>query len=326
MAEGSTLSFQDPNAVGWMEHEGLGCWRELPEGAEGCGGSDRNSPKHPTPALRLSGAVGGHPMLALRWAARYFQLFRRGTCGASGGQRAEGSGHRAAGRAVLPLMTNLGAERCKTTVPPGTASPLPALPGAPLPRRGKRQCHWCYWCDWCPPGSSWPGNALSGSPCQDQTTSHLLCLGPGTRAGPHPVRGWLSVGQHLPKSPSTKSAPWSVPRLPPAPQTAGHPSCCTPGQGHAWASAVVLRPAHLFVKRRAKRERKMLFPGPGRQCRRGSRAAHPASASRATPGSERPTWTRPGGAAAGVGPEPRPARLLQLPPRPRSSSQPGCFV
>lgn len=240
--------------------------------------------------------------------------------------RAAGSGQRAAGRTALPRTTNLGAERRKTTVPPGTASFLPALPGAPLPRHGKRQRHWCFWCDWCPPGSSWPGNALSGSRCQDQTASHLLCLGPGTGTGPHLVRGWLSVGQHLPKSPSTKSAPWSVPRLPPAPQTAGHPSCCTPGQGHAWASAVVLRPAHLFVKRWAKRERKMLFPGPGRQCRRGSRAAHPASASRATPGSERPTWTRPGGAAAGVGPEPRPARLLQLPPRPRSSSQPGCFV
>lgn len=63
-----------------------------------------------------------------------------------------------------------------------------------------------------------------------------------------------------------------------------------------------------------------------RQCRRGNRAAHPASVSRAMPGSERPTAARPGGAAAGVGPEPRPARLLQLLPRPRSSSQPGCFV
>lgn len=109
----------------------------------------------------------------------------------------------------------------------------------------------------------------------------MLCPGRPGRIRPFPspgvqgrgeagVMGWPSVGQHLPKSHSTKSAPWSVPRLPPAPQTAGHPPCSTPGQGHAWASAVVLRPARLFVKRRAKRGRKMLFPGPGRQSRRGS--------------------------------------------------------
>lgn len=63
------------------------------EGQRAVGGSDRNSPKHRTPALRLSGFGGGRPTLALRWAARYFQLFRGRTCGASGGgRRAEGSG------------------------------------------------------------------------------------------------------------------------------------------------------------------------------------------------------------------------------------------
>lgn len=79
-------------------------------------------------------------MLALRWAARYFQLFRRETCGASGGRlRAAGRGRRA-GQLCL-VLANLGAKRRKTTAPSGTASPLPALPGAPLPRHGKRKRH-----------------------------------------------------------------------------------------------------------------------------------------------------------------------------------------
>lgn len=208
-----------------------------PRGAESCGGVRQKQPQTSDTSAATVGVRRRPPHARLALGCALFSALPRTNLRCEW-RWAAGRGQRAAGRTDLPCPASLGAERRKTTAPSGSASPLPALPGAPLP--SKRQCYWCYWCDWCPLGSSWPGNALPGSPRPHQTVFHLLCLGPGTGAGPQPVMGWLSVSQHLPKSHSTKSAPWSVPRLPPAPHTAGHPSCSPPGQGHSWAWAVVL--------------------------------------------------------------------------------------
>lgn len=124
--------------------------------------------------------------------------------------------------------------------------------------------------------------------------------------------GWPSLGQHLPKPHSTKSAPRSVPGLPPQPRAPGTRPAPRRGRDSA-ASAVVLRPARLLVKRRAKQGRKRLFPGPGRQSRRGSRAAHPGSPSRAVPGSGRPAWAGPGGCRSRTAPSPAPPAAATSP-------------
>lgn len=182
---------------------------------------------------------------------------------------------RAAGGAARPRPQGLGAER----FPWGAAGKYSpgGFPSARAARRsvsGARQVP--------PPpvllvllvpgGEQLAGRRFAG-PCRPGSgPSHLVYLGPeGGKAGPQPVGEWARVGlsrrpgspeQHLPKPPLTKSAPGSGPRFPSAPPPTGQPPRFTTGHGHAWASPAVLRPARFFAKRRAKRGRKTVFPGP----------------------------------------------------------------
>lgn len=143
-ADGKGISPQLPGP----ESRGLDRTRRclMLEGAPGvgqrAGGGFRQ--KQPQTLDTSAAAVGGrrrppHARLALG-CALFSALPRRNLrCER---RSAAGSGRRATGRTALPRTTDIGAKRRKTTAPPGTASPLPALPGAPLPRHGKRQCHW----------------------------------------------------------------------------------------------------------------------------------------------------------------------------------------
>lgn len=80
------------------------------------------------------GAGGGRPMLALCWAARYFQLFRDGTCGASGGRWwAAGRGQRAGQLCLVrPISEPSGAKPRPLRAQLPLCRRCPELPPVPL--------------------------------------------------------------------------------------------------------------------------------------------------------------------------------------------------
>lgn len=321
--EGSPLASRTRAQRAGHKRGGPWCWRELPAGgAEGWGHQTETAAiARPRTADTSAAAARGLEEAAPRSvcaelraifssSAEDLQCERQPVAGGGQGGSASPAG---SGSRAVPVRCGM-----KTAAPAGRAAPLLALPGAPLPGRGK--CHWCYWCCWCPAGSSWPGDALPGFPRPDQALAASFIWGkrgrsrwragcesvsPGARArrssiAPSPPQRNPSPGAPL-ASPPRRSPP-SIPSAPRRGRdTRGPPppSCAPRVCLFLW----------VFLKRKAKRGGKMVFRGRGRQGPRGSWA--PPS---------RPRPPGPGAAPAGrSGLVPAGRRRVSLPNR----AQPG---
>lgn len=271
-------------------------------GAESCEGFPQKQPQRADPSAAAAGGRGRPPHAR---PARDFQLFRGGTRGASGGHRAQGTG-----QGGSALYHQCGTERSKSTAPLGTA---------PLCRRcPELQC----------PGTA--GASATGDTGDTGTTGaagrEMPCRGYPGRVTPFPTlvfragekrgaaagAGVAVTRSASPQTPLNEIRPSERPWPPPAAQSAGHRSRSPPGQGQRGLRRRAA-PRASFGKETGKTGKEKAFPGPGRQSRRGSRAAHPGSPSRAVPGSGRPAWAGPGGCRSRTAPSPAPPAAATSP-------------